>query len=177
MGWVRLRPRSSRSWCSTASISGARGAFPPLDFSQAARNASASLASPATVSRCSVSRTVDDATLSRRAISLPTPRRSSTEALRAHGDPLCWHRSSPTAEPKERTLSGPAKTPPIQATSSRNGGRNHLGTPSEILGFANDFPRYPQRGSPARQSRIPFVQFLVGYLGISDPWAALSPLE
>jgi DNA-binding beta-propeller fold protein YncE len=36
------------------------------------------------------------------------------------------------AKPKERTLSGPAETPPTRARSSRKGGRNHLGTPSEI---------------------------------------------
>jgi transposase len=41
MAWTRLRPRSSRSSCSTASISGARGAFPPFALPQAARNASA----------------------------------------------------------------------------------------------------------------------------------------
>src|ERR1700758_1966048 len=50
----------------------------------------------------------------------------------AHCDPLCWHRPLPWQKPKERTLSGPAETPPTRATSSRNGGRNHLGTPGEI---------------------------------------------
>ena len=35
-------------------------------------------------------------------------------------------------KPKERTLIGPAEAPSNRATSSRNGGRNHLGTPSEI---------------------------------------------
>jgi hypothetical protein len=35
-------------------------------------------------------------------------------------------------KPKERTLIGPAKAPFNRATSSRNGGRNHLGTPGEI---------------------------------------------
>ena len=34
--------------------------------------------------------------------------------------------------PKERTLIGPAEAPLNRATSSRNAGRNHLGTPSEI---------------------------------------------
>src|SRR6266566_4498440 len=33
---------------------------------------------------------------------------------------------------KERTLIGPAEAPLSRARSSRNGGRNHLGTPSEI---------------------------------------------
>ena len=50
----------------------------------------------------------------------------------AHRDPLCWHRPLPWQKPKERTLSGPAETPSNRATSSRNGGRNHLGTPGEI---------------------------------------------
>jgi hypothetical protein len=40
--------------------------------------------------------------------------------------------SPPWQKPKERTLSGPAETPSNRATSSRNGGRNHLGTPSDI---------------------------------------------
>jgi hypothetical protein len=35
-------------------------------------------------------------------------------------------------KPKERTLIGPAEAPLNRATSSRNGGRNHLGTPSDI---------------------------------------------
>jgi hypothetical protein len=35
-------------------------------------------------------------------------------------------------KPKERTLIGPAEAPSNRATSSRNAGRNHLGTPSEI---------------------------------------------
>ena len=39
----------------------------------------------------------------------------------AHCNPLCWHRSSSTAKPKERTLSGPAETPPIRARSNRIG--------------------------------------------------------
>jgi hypothetical protein len=39
---------------------------------------------------------------------------------------------SPVQKPKERTLIGPAEAPSNRATSSRNGGRNHLGTPSEI---------------------------------------------
>src|SRR5205085_4097370 len=38
----------------------------------------------------------------------------------------------PVQKPKERTLIGPADAPSNRATSSRNGGRNHLGTPSEI---------------------------------------------
>ena len=55
---------------------------------------------------------------------------------------------------KERTLIGPAEAPSNynRATSSRNGGRNHLGTPSEIKSecwatssriSAGDFPRNP----------------------------------
>src|SRR5215469_12354997 len=39
---------------------------------------------------------------------------------------------SPVQKPKERTLIGPAETPLNRATSSRNAGRNHLGTPSDI---------------------------------------------
>src|SRR5271168_4542224 len=50
----------------------------------------------------------------------------------AHRDPLCWHRPLPWQKPKERTLSGPAETPSNRSTSSRNGGRNHLGMPSDI---------------------------------------------
>ncbi len=62
------------------------------------------------------------------------PRRSSTEARRAPGASRSslLASSPPVAKPKERTLSGPAETPPIRATSSRNGGRNDLGTLSEI---------------------------------------------
>src|SRR6202040_3877416 len=54
------------------------------------------------------------------------------EAHLAHRDPLCWHRPLPWQKPKERTLSGPAETPSNRATSSRNGGGENLGTPSEI---------------------------------------------
>src|SRR5690348_7833048 len=39
---------------------------------------------------------------------------------------------SPVQKPKERTLIGPAEAPLNRATSSRNAGRNHFGTPSEI---------------------------------------------
>jgi hypothetical protein len=35
-------------------------------------------------------------------------------------------------KPKERTLIGPAEAPLNRATSSRNAGRNHLGTPGDI---------------------------------------------
>src|SRR5215831_7684018 len=49
----------------------------------------------------------------------------------AHRHPLCWH-PLPRAKPKERTLIGPAEAPSNRARSSRNGGRNHLGTPSDI---------------------------------------------
>jgi len=49
---------------------------------------------------------------------------------------LCWHPCPPVAKPKERTLSKPAETPCDRClprrTSSPNGRRNHLGTPSEI---------------------------------------------
>ena len=38
----------------------------------------------------------------------------------------------PVVIPKERTLIGPAEAPFNRARSSRNAGRNHLGTPSEI---------------------------------------------
>src|SRR6516165_6263189 len=41
MAWTRLRLRPSRSLCSTASISGARGTFPPFALPHAVRNASA----------------------------------------------------------------------------------------------------------------------------------------
>ena len=78
--------------------------------------------------------TVDDATFSRRAISLLDTPAVFNRALRADRAlrSLCWQRSSPRQRPKERTLSGPTETLPIQATSSRNGGRNHLGSPNEI---------------------------------------------
>src|SRR5262249_28233413 len=41
-------------------------------------------------------------------------------------------RAAPVQKPKGRTLIGPAETPLNRATSSRNAGRNHLGTPSDI---------------------------------------------
>ena len=57
----------------------------------------------------------------------------------AHRDPLCWHRPLPRQKPKERTLSGPAETPSNRATSSRNSGRNHLGTPGDDqIGMVGD---------------------------------------
>ena len=56
---------------------------------------------------------------------------------------------SPCDGQKERTLIGPAEAPPTRATSSRNAGRNHLGTPSDIKSewwatssrIRGDFPR------------------------------------
>ena len=83
-------------------------------------------------SRFSVSRTVDDATPTRRAISFPDTPAASTEAHRALGvsQSSLLASSPPVAKkPKEWTLSGPAETPSNRATSSRNGGRNHLGIP------------------------------------------------
>ena len=63
----------------------------------------------------------------------PDPRGRQTKhfAHMAHRCPLCWH-PSPVQKPKERTLIRPAKAPFNRATSSRNAGRNHLGTPSDI---------------------------------------------
>src|SRR5499427_3340021 len=63
----------------------------------------------------------------------PDPGGSQTKhfAHSAHRQPLCWH-PLPRVNPKGRTLTGPAEAPPNRARSSRNGGRNHLGTPSEI---------------------------------------------
>ena len=89
--------------------------------------------SPAAASRCKVNRTVDGATFSRRAISLPDTPAVLIEALAhlAHHCPLCWH-GSPWHKPKERTLSGQQRRRAYRATSSRNSGRNHLGTPSDI---------------------------------------------
>src|SRR5438477_10555614 len=61
----------------------------------------------------------------------PHGRQTKHFAHMAHRCPLCWH-PLPLAKPKERTLIGPAEAPSNRARSSRNGGRNHLGTPSEI---------------------------------------------
>src|SRR5215467_13963416 len=63
----------------------------------------------------------------------PDPGGSQTKhfAHSAHRQPLCWH-PLPRVNPKGRTLIGPAEAPPNRARSSRNGGRNHLGTPSDI---------------------------------------------
>ena len=81
-----------------------------------------------------VSRTVDGATPTRPAISL-----SPTPAVFKRGTSRTWRIAvlsagirSAVQKPKERTLFGPAEAPPTWATSSRNGGRNHPGTPSEI---------------------------------------------
>jgi|HubBroStandDraft_3_1064219.scaffolds.fasta_scaffold179368_1 hypothetical protein len=78
--------------------------------------------------------TVDGATPTRRAISLsPTPavlKRSTSRTWRI--TVLSAGIRSPVQKPKERTLIGPAEAPLNRATSSRNAGRNHLGTPGEI---------------------------------------------
>src|SRR5439155_9580036 len=74
------------------------------------------------------------ATPTRRAISLsPTPavvKRSTSRTWRIVV--LSAGIRSPVQKPKERTLIGPAEAPLNRATSSRNGGRNHLGMPSDI---------------------------------------------
>src|SRR5690242_21107700 len=84
--------------------------------------------------RFNVSRTVDGAIPTRRAISLsPTPallNRSTSRTRRISILSAGIH--SPVQKPKERTLTGPAEASPNRARSSRNGGRNHLGTPSDI---------------------------------------------
>src|SRR5205085_1205788 len=89
---------------------------------------------PALASRFKVNLTVDGATPTRRAISLsPTPalvKRSTSRTWRIVV--LSAGTRSPVQKPKERTLIGPAETPLNRARSSRNGGRNHLGTPGEI---------------------------------------------
>src|SRR6516164_8918806 len=89
---------------------------------------------PALASRFKVNRTVDGETPTRRAISLsPTPavlKRSTSRTWRIVVLSAGIH--SPMQKPKERTLIGPAEAPLNRATSSRNGGRNHLGTPSDI---------------------------------------------
>src|SRR6516164_3236059 len=89
---------------------------------------------PALASRFKVNRTVDGETPTRRAISLsPTPavlKRSTSRTWRIVVLSAAIH--SPMQKPKERTLIGPAEAPLNRATSSRNGGRNHLGTPSDI---------------------------------------------
>src|SRR4029077_10730546 len=89
---------------------------------------------PALASRFKVNRTVDGATPTRRAISLsPTPavvKRSTSRTWRIVV--LSAGIRSPVQKPKERTLIGPAEAPSNRARSSRNVGRNHLGTPSDI---------------------------------------------
>src|SRR5262249_1896190 len=90
--------------------------------------------SPVLASRFNVNRTVDGATPTRLAISLsPTPAvlKRSTSRTRRIGILSAGIRS-PVQKPKERTLCGPAEASPTRARSSRNGGRNHLGTPSDI---------------------------------------------
>src|SRR6516165_4037709 len=53
----------------------------------------------------------------------------------AHRCPLCWHPvplgNSQRADRKQ-PAEAPFRPPPVRATSSRNGERNHLGTPSDI---------------------------------------------
>src|SRR5207302_10474232 len=92
--------------------------------------------SPAAASRFNVSRTVDDATPTRRAISLiATPavfKRSTSRTWRiasllASSPP--WQAKGADAKRASRDAVRPVT---IRATSSRNSGRNHLGTPSEI---------------------------------------------
>src|SRR5271170_1929723 len=89
---------------------------------------------PALANRFRVNRTVDGATPTRRAISLsPTPavvKRSTSRTWRIVV--LSAGIRSPVQKQKERTLIGPAEAPPNRARSSRNTGRNHLGTPSDI---------------------------------------------
>jgi hypothetical protein len=89
---------------------------------------------PAVASLFNVNRTVDAATPTRRAISLsPTPavlKRSTSRTWRIVV--LSAGIRSPVQKPKERTLIGPAEAPLNRATSSRNAGRNHLGTLGEI---------------------------------------------
>src|SRR6201998_945654 len=90
--------------------------------------------SPVLASRFKVNRTVDGATPTRRAISL-----SPTPAVLKPSTSRTWRITvlsavipSPVQKPKEGTLIGPAEAPFNRATSSRIGGRNHLGTPGEI---------------------------------------------
>jgi hypothetical protein len=89
---------------------------------------------PTLASRFKINRTVDGATPTRRAISFsPTPavvKRSTSRTWRIVV--LSAGIRSPVQKPKERTLIGPAEAPLNRARSSRNGGRNHLGTSSEI---------------------------------------------
>src|SRR6516164_8411156 len=86
------------------------------------------------------------------------PRRSSSEALRAHGASLSSLLASapPWQKPKERTVSGPVETP----SDRRLPGRHHPGTAGEIIlerratsnriggrhhsGFAGEFTRNQQ---------------------------------
>jgi hypothetical protein len=53
----------------------------------------------------------------------------------AHRGPLCWHRPLPwqaKGADAKRASRDAVRPVTIRATSSRNSGRNHLGTPSEI---------------------------------------------
>src|SRR3984893_13637898 len=89
---------------------------------------------PALASLFKLNRPGDGATPTPRAISL-----SWTPAVLKRSTSRTWRIvvlsagiRSPVQKPKERTLIGPAEAPLNRATSSRNRGRNHLGTPSEI---------------------------------------------
>ena len=63
-------------------------------------------------------------------------------------------------KPKERTLIGPAEAPLNRARSSRNAGRNHLGTPSEIKSecwatSSRIRGRLPSESAPCGRQRTP----------------------
>jgi len=90
--------------------------------------------SPALASRFNVNRTVECNTDAAGNLVEPDPRRFSTEARHALGASASSLLASapPCKKPKERTLIGPAEDLPTRARSSRNGGRNHLRTPSDI---------------------------------------------
>src|SRR6266478_4453635 len=103
-----------------------------------------------------------------------TPRRPSTEARRAPGASRSslLASSPPMAKPKERTLSGPAETPSNRATSSRNGGRNHLGTPSDIKSewwarSSRNPGRLPSESAGSAMTHHPHIHMIVPGGGIS----------
>lgn len=91
--------------------------------------------SPTAASRWRISRTVDDATPTRRAISLiATPaafERSSSRPWRIAVLPAGIVPSSDKRQRSERYAG--QQRHPIRATSSRNGGRHRLGAPGEII--------------------------------------------
>jgi hypothetical protein len=126
----RFCPECRRRWPCLVPAAAKSGASSAASVKSAGKGQS----NPALASRFKVSRTVDGATPTRRAISL-----SSTPAVFKRGTSRTWRIvvlsagiRSPVQKPKERTLFGPAEAPPTWATSSRNGGRNHPGTPSEL---------------------------------------------